>query len=259
MLLLPSTNFSSAPPFLPTPLHPGGEEIQGFYSSGPKLKPNDLKISALFRQFCGREPVFVIIDVRPGVERLPTTAYVAVEEVEADGKEIQRVFKHISCSIEAEEAEEVGVEHLLRDINDPTTSTLALHVKQKIAGLSGLAERLVEIKEYLAKVTSGTFPVNNKIIYNLQDILNLLPNLNVEVLVRSMTVKANDMHLVMYISSLVRSVIALHSLLLNKIKYADVDDVLDRSAGVETEAPKTKKAEAEPGSAVKAPKSPSAK
>ena len=28
-------------------------------------------------------------------------------EVEADGKEIQRVFKHIKCSVEAEEAEEV--------------------------------------------------------------------------------------------------------------------------------------------------------
>jgi hypothetical protein len=29
-------------------------------------------------------------------------------EVEADGKEIQRVFKHIKCSVEAEEAEEVS-------------------------------------------------------------------------------------------------------------------------------------------------------
>lgn len=55
--------------------------------------------------------MFVIIDVRPGVEGLPTTAYEAVEEVEADGKEIQRVFKHIKCSVEAEEAEEVRLYH----------------------------------------------------------------------------------------------------------------------------------------------------
>lgn len=206
----------------------------GFYSSGPKLKPNDLKITALFRQFCKHEPVFVIIDVRPGVERLPTTAYEAVEEVEAEGKEIQRAFKHIPCSIEAEEAEEVGVEHLLRDINDPSTSTLALQVKQKLTGLKGLAERLVEIRDYLTRVIDGKIPVNNKIVYNLQDILNLLPNLNVDILVRSMLVKTNDMHLVIYLSSLVRSVVALHSLLLNKIKYADIDDVLDRSVGVES-------------------------
>jgi 26S proteasome regulatory subunit N8 len=68
-----------------------------------------LQISSLIGQFSASEPVFVIIDVRPGVEGLPTTAYEAVEEVEADGKEIQRVFKHIKCSVEAEEAEEVTI------------------------------------------------------------------------------------------------------------------------------------------------------
>ncbi len=52
--------------------------------------------------------MFVIIDVRPIVEELPTTAYISVEEIQEEGKEIQRVFKHIPCRIEAEEAEEVG-------------------------------------------------------------------------------------------------------------------------------------------------------
>lgn len=80
----------------------------GFYSSGPKIKENDLKISGLFRQYCANEPVFVIIDVRPGVTGIPTTAYQAVEEVQGEGKEIQRVFKHISCAVEADEAEEVS-------------------------------------------------------------------------------------------------------------------------------------------------------
>lgn len=81
----------------------------GFYSSGPKIKENDLKISGLFKQYCAHEPVFVIIDVRSGVTGIPTTAYQAVEEVEGEGKEIQRVFKHISCAVEADEAEEVGI------------------------------------------------------------------------------------------------------------------------------------------------------
>lgn len=67
------------------------------------------QISALFKRFCTHEPVFAIIDVRPGVTGLPTTAYEAVEQVEAEGKEIQRVFQHLSCSIEADEAEEVSV------------------------------------------------------------------------------------------------------------------------------------------------------
>lgn len=99
--------------------------------------------------------------------------------------------------------------------------------------MTGLARRLVEIRDYLEKIIEGRIPINNQITYNLQNIFNLLPNLNVDELVKSMVVKTNDMHLVIYLSSLVRSVIALHGLLNNKIKYKDVDDVLDRSAGVE--------------------------
>jgi 26S proteasome regulatory subunit N8 len=55
----------------------------------------------------------------------------------------------------------------------------------------------------------------------------------VEELVKAMLVKTNDLHLVMYLSSLSRSVIALHGLLSNKIKYIDIDDVLDRNAGMD--------------------------
>jgi len=45
-----------------------------------------------------------------------------------EGKEIQRTFEHVPSSVGALEAEEVGVEHLLRDINDPSVSTLANQV-----------------------------------------------------------------------------------------------------------------------------------
>mmetsp|Transcript_37944 Transcript_37944/g.55646 ORF Transcript_37944/g.55646 Transcript_37944/m.55646 type:complete len:343 (+) Transcript_37944:26-1054(+) len=199
------------------------EKIVGFYSTGPKIKENDLEIDELFRRFCP-SPVYVIIDVRPELEGLPTTAYHSVEEVEAEGKEVQRAFRHLPSAVGALEAEEVGVEHLLRDINDPSTSTLAAQVRHKLAALVGLKEKLEEMRTYLQNVLDGRLPVNNQIVYNMQTIFNLLPNLNVEELVRSLLVKTNDMHLVIYISSLVRAVIALHELAQNKIKYRHLDD-----------------------------------
>jgi 26S proteasome regulatory subunit N8 len=58
----------------------------------------------------------VIIDVRLGVVGIPTTAYEAIAVVESEGKEIQRVFKHITCSIEAEEAEEVFIYFILNSL-----------------------------------------------------------------------------------------------------------------------------------------------
>lgn len=213
------------------------ERVVGFYSTGPQIRPNDLRIYELVTRFVAKgsitPPVFVIIDVRPGRESIPTTAYRVVEEVDSNvprggagdksggAAEVRKSFAHVPSLIGAMEAEEVGVEHLLRDINDPTVSTVANLVKAKLSGLSTLTEKLVEMKDYLTAVSEGRMKPNPEIIANMQAIVNLLPNLNVEELVRSMLVKNNDMHMVIYLSALIRCVIALHDLVVNKIAYND--------------------------------------
>ena len=55
--------------------------------------------------------------------RLPTEAYASHNEVKSDGTQTKN-FVHIPSSVEAFEAEEVGVEHLLREIKDVTTGEL---------------------------------------------------------------------------------------------------------------------------------------
>mmetsp|Transcript_23178 Transcript_23178/g.32652 ORF Transcript_23178/g.32652 Transcript_23178/m.32652 type:complete len:371 (+) Transcript_23178:265-1377(+) len=215
------------------------ERVIGFYSTGPEIRPNDLRIHSMLKRFLPKgtntPPVFVIIDVRPNRQSIPTTAYRVVEEVEESSSssnsnhssvEMKKTFVHVPSLIDAMEAEEVGVEHLLRDINDPTISTVSNLIHAKLSGLHSLSEKLTEMKHYLQAVSSGKITrVNQEIMANMQKILNLLPNLNVETLVRSMQVKTNDMHMVIYLSSLIRSVIALHDLVNNKIKYNEDMDV----------------------------------
>ena len=95
------------------------EKIVGWYSTGPKIKPIDIQINHLFRdwgQGAAADPVFCIIDVNVKEDVLPTEAYVAVEETASDSSTVSWTFKHIPCEIGALEAEEIGVEHLLRDI-----------------------------------------------------------------------------------------------------------------------------------------------
>ena len=77
-----------------------------------------------------------------------------------------------------EEAEEIGVEHLLRDIKDSTTTTLATRVAEQLSSLRGLQSRVSDIQKYLVEVAAGTMPLNHQIIYHLQDALNLLPDLS---------------------------------------------------------------------------------
>ena len=59
-------------------------------------------------------------------------------------------------------------------------------------------------------------PVNHQIVYHLQDALNLLPNLNDPETTQSFASTTNDELLVVYLSSLMRAVIALHALVDNK-------------------------------------------
>ncbi|ONK76832.1 uncharacterized protein A4U43_C02F290 [Asparagus officinalis] len=193
------------------------EHVVGWYSTGPKLRENDLDVHALFNDYVPN-PVLVIIDVQPKELGIPTKAYYAVEEVKENAtQKSQKVFVHVPSEIAAHEVEEIGVEHLLRDVKDTTISTLATEVTGKLAALKGLDARLREIRAYLSLVIEGKLPLNHEILYHLQDVFNLLPNLNVTELIKAFSVKTNDMMLVIYLSSLIRSVIALHNLINNKM------------------------------------------
>ncbi|KAJ3381463.1 proteasome regulatory particle subunit [Entophlyctis sp. JEL0112] len=209
------------------------EKMIGWYHTGPKLRPSDLKINELFKRYVPN-PVLVIIDVRPGTTGIPTDAYFSVEEVHDDGTATTKTFAHIPSVIEAEEAEEIGVEHLLRDIKDTAVGTLSTQITDQLESLKGLHARLAEISGYLEKVLTHKLPVNHQILYNLQDILNLLPNLDGADVKKGFAVTTNDEMLVVYLSSLVRAVVALHGLVLNKITNRDEEK---KEAGVVESAP----------------------
>ena len=170
-----------------------------------------------------------------------------------DGTTTSKTFVHTPSTIEAEEAEEIGVEHLLRDIRDVAVGTLSTRITSQLSSLQGLHLRLQDIGKYLQKVLDGDLPVNHAILGNLQDVFNLLPNLstppatskdlstvnglvnggvgvsspgNTE-LSHAMSVKTNDQLMAIYLSSLIRSITAFHDLIDNKIqnkRQADDED-----------------------------------
>merc|ERR1712125_147658 len=84
--------------------------------------------------------------------------------------------------------------------------------------MGGLAGRLREISAYLSSVVEGKLPMNQEIIYNLQEIFNLLPDLDSEELVRSFAMETNDAMLALYLGSMLRSTVVLHNLINNKAR-----------------------------------------
>ncbi|KAI3635068.1 hypothetical protein MIR68_006634 [Amoeboaphelidium protococcarum] len=194
------------------------ERVVGWYHSGPKLRASDLEINQVFKRYI-QHPVLVIINVEPSDQPgLPTNAYVAYEDIRDDGTATMRTFEHLPSQITSEESEEIGVEHLLRNVKDTATGDLASRVEQKMTSLGRLGEHLSQIQSYLGKVLSGQLPVNQPIMNNLQKILNLLPDLSNEQVAKSFNVVNNDRLVSVYLASLSRSIVALHELIDNKLQ-----------------------------------------
>ncbi|VDM97019.1 unnamed protein product [Thelazia callipaeda] len=192
------------------------EKIVGWYHTGPKLCQNDIVINEqLKRLTCN--PVLVVIQAEPNDLGLPTEAYVEVQEVHDDGTPPIKTFEHVPSEIGAEEAEEVGVEHLLRDIKDQTAGTLSQRITDQLMGLRGLHGQLRDLQRYLHEVAEGKLPINHAVIYYIQEVLNLLPDVTSPHFVEAHNVQTNDQLMCVYMGSLVRTVIALHNLIDNKL------------------------------------------
>lgn len=169
---------------------------------------------------------------------------------------------HTPSIIEAEEAEEIGVEHLLRDIRDVAVGTLSTRITSQLQSLQGLHLRLQDIGKYLQKVLDEELPVNHAILGNLQDAFNLLPNLSTpktspvvngvnqgvpaaenSELARAMSIKTNDQLMSIYLSSLIRAITAFHDLIENKIQNKQQAEDRDQKAEEEKKSKQIKKEE----------------
>lgn len=227
------------------------EKLIGWYHSGPKLKPSDLKINDVFKKYTPT-PLLLIVDVQPRDVGIPTDAYFAVEDIKNDGSAAEKTFVHVPSIIEAEEAEEIGVEHLLRDIRDQAAGNLSLRVTQTYQSLLGLHQKLREIANYLDKVYQKNLPINHTILGKLQNVFNLLPNLinpeeskdvdssnpfqtTTNPLSTAFSIKTNDELMVVYISTLVRAIIAFHDLIDNKLENKKANEKNSNEGDIEQE------------------------
>jgi 26S proteasome regulatory subunit N8 len=199
------------------------ETIVGWYHTGPRLHRNDMAINDLIKSY-NPNACLVIINAEPPELGLPTEAYYSVEEIHDDGTPTSKTFEHLPSEIGAEEAEEVGVEHLLRDIRNITVGSLSQQLTNQLNGLKGFYSSLNDIKLYLEKVAKGDLPINHQIVYHLQDIFNLLPEITMPDFVKATFVKTNDQALVVYLASMIRSVIALHNLINNKVQNKELSN-----------------------------------
>lgn len=134
-----------------------------------------------------------------------------------------------------------------RDIRNITVGTLSQQITNQLMSLKGLQSHLQDIQTYLEQVAAKKLPINHAIVYQLQDVFNLLPNLNIDDFVKSFLVKTNDQMLVVYIASMIRSIIALHNLINNKLQNKDYEKEETKGKDKDSKDKKEKKKETEKG------------
>lgn len=219
------------------------EKIIGWYSTGPKVKPSDLDITELMRRYTA-DPILVVIDVNAKDElEVPVTAYVSIPNRPEEQSIQKRTFLNVPSEIGAEEAEEVGVEHLLRNIVDETTTSIAEKIQAKISSLKLLHKRMEQLYSYVDSVQKGDLPMNYQIMYSLQDIVSLCPDINNDALVKALTHVNNDNMMVLYVSSIIRSITALHNLIDNRLENMQEEEEKKEDKKAEEKDSKNKKAE----------------
>lgn len=205
------------------------EKIVGWYHTGPKLSANDLGIDSVIRQM-NINSVLAVIDVRGSGSTLPVEVYVVKEEIRDDGTPVSRTFENIPVSMGAEEAEEVGVEHLLRDVVDRSVGSVTEKVESHLLGIRELKERLALISNYLRSVRDGTLPLNHEITASIQNIFNIMPDTSSKEFVEALTILTNDQLMVMHTSYIGRGIISLQNLIDNKLMNKRVMDSIAEKA-----------------------------
>ncbi|KAL0266020.1 UNVERIFIED_CONTAM: hypothetical protein PYX00_011737 [Menopon gallinae] len=168
------------------------EKILGWYHSGANLHKNDRDITMSLASLV-QNPLLLVVDIYAEKGGFPVKVFRA-----QDGELV-----HVNTCIEAEEAEEVGVEHLIRDIKHEN------YERNKVIKESLLSyeQSLGVIESYLENVLSGAVEGNPKILARLQDCLNSIPSL----------MSCNEENRVeCYSANLVRSIVAMNDLDMNR-------------------------------------------
>lgn len=143
------------------------ESIIGWYHTGPKMCKTDIEITKSMLKIVD-EPYLVIINIHSDDYNLPVQIFKLNK---------QKEFIHVNGKIEAEEAEEVGVEHLIRDVRESCTGSLKDDVSIINESLKVYKNCISNILKYLDSVIKEEIEYNHEIINLLQDILNSVPRL----------------------------------------------------------------------------------
>jgi len=198
------------------------EKLVGWYHTGGQMCTNDIFITKLIKKHCDY-PIILRINLEAEIDKIPFEGFITFNDTASDGSALKTNMRGISCKIVAEKSEHVGIEQLMRYIKDPSVSDLTTNIEQKFKGIGNLREQIETMSQYLDKASKNLIVTNNEVIFNIQKIWHMIPELKFLDQKKSLlNSKFNDNSLMMYIASLTRAISGVNSLIENKIATKDM-------------------------------------
>ncbi|RNE95195.1 proteasome regulatory non-ATPase subunit 8 [Trypanosoma rangeli] len=190
-------------------------QVVGWYSAGPSctVQPNDMLLHLLLADRFTANPVYCIVNTDPSNKGVPVLAYTTVQ-----GREGARSleFRNIPTYLGAEEAEEIGIEHLLRDLTDSTITTLSTQIQEREFSLAHLSCVLQSIEDYLHDVAGGLMPISEDVLSVLQEAISLQPQIYHLKTSTEMIRHSNDQAIAMFVAAIGRCLGALYDVIANR-------------------------------------------
>lgn len=202
-------------------------KVVGWYSSGPTICPNDMSIhNFITDRFCPT-PVYCIVDTNVEAKTVPVLSYVSVENrsqqnsnSNGNNKSTNTAFRNVVTNVVSVEAEDIGVEALLRDLSDSTVSSLAGKVQDRMTSADKVLELLEMVEQYLRDVADDEMPANEEVLASVQELLNARPVIHRLKTNPAMAIASNDEMLYTFVASLARSIGAIYETVVNRRKVA---------------------------------------
>lgn len=222
--------------------------VVGWYSSGPTICPNDMDLHLLIAsRFCPN-PVYCVVSTDPSQKGLPVLAYTTTAGREGAPVEFRNVPTHLG----AVEAEEIAIEHLLRDITDTTVTTLNAQIEDRQLSLKRFEQLLLIIQTYLVDVADGRLPVCLDVLEVVQEVVNVRPHLHQLKTSKELIVWTNDNALSTFFAAACRCTMALYDVILNRRRLSrDLREANEQREAKEKKEAAAKAAEAEASKAKK--------
>eukprot|EP00792_Barthelona_sp_PAP020_P004861 TRINITY_DN2384_c0_g1_i2.p1 TRINITY_DN2384_c0_g1~~TRINITY_DN2384_c0_g1_i2.p1 ORF type:complete len:289 (+),score=95.08 TRINITY_DN2384_c0_g1_i2:57-923(+) len=187
------------------------EEIVGWYSSGTRLSPNDYVINNLIKQYCSH-PIYVLVEISRTTD-FPARCFHCVKRSPQPGDVPVDTFLSLPSEKRESISEEIGVQHLLRDVRRTGQYPLQKTLGMKVRAAEALVEHLVDIVNYLESDEKK----NPEILGLLQQALSSRPADDDTEVQESMASITNESYSTLLSASMTRLVVALYDVIKNRL------------------------------------------